>query len=554
MRDTTDALSSPLQIPAASPGTATAAEQALPRTITPSHWIPLAAALLSFVMIAWVVVNLASGWVGFATFVPNGLLGGMEAAISLARLFAALVLVLIVADGVGARLRWLAAGFVVLGLGQFAFGYIEPILVEETSLDQALYEMILVRALAAALFVIGLVSREPPRFTVRSAVGVALVTAACVVGYVALSRWGLVPPLVMIGSLDEAARRGIAPMTWLTGWHWAVAAVPFGLAVVAGVGSLWRYRRGEIGGWVPLGIILLAGSELHDSLWPSAYGNSALLNTADVLRLTMAAVIVAGGALELKRLAAERARLLASERERARRLEELTRLKADFTAMVAHELGYPLSAIRRLTELLARDGVNPELRNRTLASILRETDALDTLVADVQAMATVERDDFRVDPHPIPVSSLVEIAVAHSEAHPEGRAPLGVSLDGLAGDELVLADRERIGQVLRNLLCNAARYSPPESPIELRVAAAYGGRVRVEVSDHGPGIHPDDLERIFDKFARGRNGHAGSAAGVGLGLYLARRIVRAHGSDITVQSSPGAGSTFAFELTGVAGT
>jgi len=506
------------------------------------------------VMIAWVVVNLASGWVGFATFVPNGLRGGMEAAISLARLFAALVLVLIVADGVGARLRWLAAGFVVLGLGQFAFGYIEPILVEETSLDQALYEMILVRALAAALFVIGLVSREPPRFTVRSAVGVALVTAACVVGYVALSRWGLVPPLVMIGSLDEAARRGIAPMTWLTGWHWAVAAVPFGLAVVAGVGSLWRYRRGEIGGWVPLGIILLAGSELHDSLWPSAYGNSALLNTADVLRLTMAAVIVAGGALELKRLAAERARLLASERERARRLEELTRLKADFTAMVAHELGYPLSAIRRLTELLARDGVNPELRNRTLASILRETDALDTLVADVQAMATVERDDFRVDPHPIPVSSLVEIAVAHSEAHPEGRAPLGVSLDGLAGDELVLADRERIGQVLRNLLCNAARYSPPESPIVLRVAAAYGGRVRVEVSDHGPGIHPDDLERIFDKFARGRNGHAGSAAGVGLGLYLARRIVRAHGSDITVQSSPGAGSTFAFELTGVAGT
>lgn len=554
VRDATDALSSPLQIPAASPGTATAAEQALPRTITPSHWIPLAAALLSFVMIAWVVVNLASGWVGFATFVPNGLRGGMEAAISLARLFAALVLVLIVADGVGARLRWLAAGFVVLGLGQFAFGYIEPILVEETSLDQALYEMILVRALAAALFVIGLVSREPPRFTVRSAVGVALVTAACVVGYVALSRWGLVPPLVMIGSLDEAARRGIAPMTWLTGWHWAVAAVPFGLAVVAGVGSLWRYRRGEIGGWVPLGIILLAGSELHDSLWPSAYGNSALLNTADVLRLTMAAVIVAGGALELKRLAAERARLLASERERARRLEELTRLKADFTAMVAHELGYPLSAIRRLTELLARDGVNPELRNRTLASILRETDALDTLVADVQAMATVERDDFRVDPHPIPVSSLVEIAVAHSEAHPEGRAPLGVSLDGLAGDELVLADRERIGQVLRKLLCNAARYSPPESPIVLRVAAAYGGRVRVEVSDHGPGIHPDDLERIFDKFARGRNGHAGSAAGVGLGLYLARRIVRAHGSDITVQSSPGAGSTFAFELTGVAGT
>jgi len=114
--------------------------------------------------------------------------------------------------------------------------------------------------------------------------------------------------------------------------------------------------------------------------------------------------------------------------------------------------------------------------------------------------------------------------------------------------ERVLADRDRIGQVLRNLLCNAAKYSPEGTRISLRAASAGGGRVRIEVADCGPGIHPDDLERIFEKFGRGRNGKDGRVTGAGLGLYLSRRIVRAHGSDLTVRTGPGAGSVFAFEL------
>lgn len=554
VRDASEALLAPLRAPPESSVGTDTLRHTLPRSNMPSRRTFVAAALIALGIVIWAVVNLANGWVGFATFVPIGLRGGMEAAISLARLFAALVLVLLVADGIGARLRWLAAGFVVLGLGQLAFGYIEPVLVESTSLNQSLYEMILVRALAAALFVFGLVPREPPRFTALAAGGVALVAAACVAGYVVLSWWALVPPLVMVGSLDDAARRGIAPMVWLTGWHWVFAVLPLGLAVGAAVGALWRYQRGEIGGWLPLGIIVLAGSELHDSLWPSAYGNSVLLNTADVLRLTMAAVIVVGGTLELTRIASERARLLASERERAHRLEELTTLKADFTAMVAHELGYPLSAIRRLTEMVSRDGVDRELRERVLASIIRETDALDAMVADVQATAAVERDDFRVDLRPVRIGTLVDQAVAHTDAHAPDRPPLEVTYEGLTGDESVLADRERIDQVLRNLLCNAARYSPSGSQITLRVVAAAEGCFRFEVVDRGPGIHPDELEHIFEKFVRGHSGAEGSVSGAGLGLYLTRRIVRTHGSDITVRSTSGAGSTFVFELMGVAGT
>jgi len=510
----------------------------------------LAAVALSVGMVAWALVTLAGGWLGFAAVVPVGFRGGAEAAISLARLFAALVLVLIVADGIGARLHWVACGFVVLGLGQLFFGYLEPILETSTDVNDSLYQMILVRTLAAAFFVIGLVPREAPRFSLRTAAGVLLLCGVCFASYWFSKGLGLVPPLVLVESLEEAARLRIAPMSWMTGWHWALAVPPLGLAVVAAIGALWRNRRGEIGGWLPLAIVLLAGSELHDSLWPSAYGNSVLMNTADVLRLAMAAVVVVGGTLELRRIASERAALLAAEKEHAQRLEEVASLKADFTAMVAHELGYPLSAIRRLTEMLFRDGLDPGHRDRTLATILKETDALDTLVADVQATADVERDDFEAELRPVRLGALIDDALMFTEAHPAD-LPLETVLEGVEAHARVLADRDRIGQVLRNLLSNAAKYSPNGSGISLRAAPSGNGRIRIEVADRGPGIRPDDLERIFEKFGRGQNGGNGNVSGAGLGLYLSRRIARAHGSDLTVCSRPGAGSVFAFELEGV---
>ncbi len=100
---------------------------------------------------------------------------------------------------------------------------------------------------------------------------------------------------------------------------------------------------------------------------------------------------------------------------------------------------------------------------------------------------------------------------------------------------------------MRNLLSNAAKYSPEGAPIEIH-AAGKNGRVRIEVSDHGRGIHPDDVSRIFEKFARGRDQESCNVSGVGLGLYLSQRIVRSHGSDLTVHTKLGEGSVFGFEL------
>jgi len=158
-------------------------------------------------------------------------------------------------------------------------------------------------------------------------------------------------------------------------------------------------------------------------------------------------------------------------------------------------------------------------------------------------MATVEADGFAVRPRPASLDDLLLDAAAINRTLP-GEHPL---LTTIAAQGRVLADPERIGQVLRNLLGNAAKYTPPGTPIELRAQPA-GDRVRVEVADRGPGVRPDDAERIFEKFGRAREHHEGHIPGVGLGLYLSRRIVRAHGSDLAVSPTPGGGATFGFEL------
>jgi signal transduction histidine kinase len=286
---------------------------------------------------------------------------------------------------------------------------------------------------------------------------------------------------------------------------------------------------------------------LHDYLWPSAYGGG-LLTTADALSLAFAVVVAIGGISELRRVASERARLLANERERVRRLDELNALRSDFSAMVAHELETPIAAVRKLNEMLSAEGEDPGVRAYATTATEGELDALANLVRDVRAVAAVEREGFGVEARPLPLEGLLRDAEAFARTLPAEHPFRQVRGGELRAGQSVLADPERIGQVLRNLLSNAAKYSPEGAPIELRVIGKKG-RVRLEVADRGPGIHPDDVRRIFEKFGRGREGH--NMPGVGLGLYLSRRIIRGHGSELRVQTRPGGGSVFAFELEAV---
>jgi PAS domain S-box-containing protein len=247
----------------------------------------------------------------------------------------------------------------------------------------------------------------------------------------------------------------------------------------------------------------------------------------------------------LEGLAAERAALLATERDYARKLEELATVRADFTAMVAHELNSRIAAIRRYADLMAIDALSP-VQGDAVASIQSEVVSLQTLIGDARAAATVDRDDFAVLPRPVAIDTLLTEALTFARTLP-GEHPVETDV---AATGKVRADPARIGQVLRNLLSNAAKYSPPGSLITVRVRPR-DDCARFEISDRGYGIERDDFSHIFEKYGRGSAEVVQHTAGVGLGLYLSRRITQAHGGDLVATSTPGRGSTFWFELEAV---
>jgi signal transduction histidine kinase len=508
----------------------------------------LVAAVLATLVVAWAATNLMLGGEGFAVLVSDKVVGGEEAASALARIFAALVLGLFLDDAVGWRARWVAGGLVVLGLGHFVFGYLEPLIQEDPpELNESLYESFVTQTLACALFMVGLFPGRPSRLVVGAATAIPI---TLVVGYVVLfeflhgEEW--MPLLSRVANPERTATLG-SSLGWLTSWHWALSALPLGLASAAVVGAFWQSSHRLLRSWLLIAVVLLAGSVLHDYLWPSAYGGG-LLTTADALSLVFAVVVAVGGVSELRRVASERARLLATERERARRLNELNALRSDFSAMIAHALDTPIASVRKLNEMLSAQGEDHGVRDYATTATERELDALTNLVRDVRAVAAVEREGFEIEARPLPLEELLAAAEVYASTLP-GHHPLEVMVRGdLRLGERVLADPERIGQVLRNLISNAAKYSPEGTPIELRVIGKEE-QVRLEVADHGQGIHPDDVPRIFEKFGRGRDrkGYR-ERPGVGLGLYLSRRIVRGHGSELTVQTRPGEGSVFGFEL------
>ena len=507
----------------------------------------LVAAVLAALVVVWAATNLVLGGEGFAVLVPDKVVGGEEAASALARLFAALVLGLFLADAVGWRARWVAGGLVVLGLGHFVFGYLEPLIQEDPpELNESLYEAFVTQTLACALFMVGLFPGRPSRLVVWAATAIPV---ALVAGYVVIfeflhgEEW--MPLLSRVANPERTATLG-SPLGWLTLWHWVLSMLPLGLAAAAVVGAFWQTRRGLLRGWLLIAVVLLAGSVLHDYLWPSAYGGG-LLTTADALSLAFAVVVAIGGISELRRVASERARLLATERERAQRLNELHALRSDFSAMVAHELDTPIASVRKLNELLSVQGEDPEIRAYATNATERARRPSQPRKRRTGRRCGREREGFGIEARHLPLEDLLADAEVYASTLP-GYHPIEVMIRGdLRAGVCVLADPERTGQVLRNLLSNAAKYSPEGTPIELRVIGKEG-RVRIEVADHGKGIHPDDVPRIFEKFGRGRDRERHKTPGVGLGLYLSRRIVRSHGSELTVQTRVGEGSVFGFEL------
>jgi len=215
---------------------------------------------------------------------------------------------------------------------------------------------------------------------------------------------------------------------------------------------------------------------------------------------------------------------------------------AEFAGMIAHELGSPIAAIQHASELLGLGAIDPN-QARAREQIAMEAGALWMLVGDLRAAAALERESLDLHQRAVALDTLLAEAgeFAHTVA---GDHPVQMQ----AGTGLrVLVDPGRVGQVLRYLLTNAARYTPPGTPIEIRTWRD-GDRVWIAGVDQGPGIPPEDMELIFARFGRAHHEEDARAPGLGLGLYLARRIVEAHGGEFDITSIPGEGASFAFSV------
>jgi signal transduction histidine kinase len=486
-------------------------------------------------VIAWLGAVYLIDDLRFVVFNPRGKTG-FEVFLALGQLFGGLVLLLSSTDPDRSRMRWLASALMVLGIGALGFGYILPLFEMNPNPNVTMYGSLAVRATATSLTAIGLVPKHAPAFTRRI---LAIVLVGGLLGTIVIARIGDDLPMLVRATDMEAliATTALQSFPGLTGWHLGLGLIPLITAMAACWGSL-RYVRGQSAGhWLVIAIVLFAGAQLHALFWPSMY--SSVLTTTSLLRFGLTMVIISGGIVELRRLSVERAALLAEEQKRVRQLEELGRMKRDFTSMVAHELASPLAAISNMAQMISL-GILPVADQQKIADRIQgEVRILQILVRDIRTSAEVERDDFTVERRPTSLRNLFDDAEAYGNNVLRGH---DFSVEPVP-DTQVLADPERIGQVIRNLLNNASRHTPAGTRIMLR-AVLKDGLVHIEVEDNGPGINPDDQARILEKFGRGRD----AGEGRGLGLYLSRRILEAHDTDLLVDSTPGSGSRFGFDL------
>jgi two-component system sensor histidine kinase KdpD len=243
----------------------------------------------------------------------------------------------------------------------------------------------------------------------------------------------------------------------------------------------------------------------------------------------------------------ERARL----RRESLQIELLKRtdaLRAALLSSVSHDLRTPLSSIKAAASSLLQEDVqwDEEARRSFALAIEHEADRLNRLVGNLLDMSRIEGGALKPEKEWYPVDELIHDVLDHMQPVLQERTVQTHLPDDLPPVEL---DYLQMDQVLTNLIENAVRYTPPESPIEVS-AQIDGEQMVISVADRGPGIPQADKERIFDKFYRvlGTQRNAATVPGSGLGLAVSKGLVEAHGGHIWVEDRPGGGSIFRFTL------
>jgi two-component system OmpR family sensor kinase len=269
--------------------------------------------------------------------------------------------------------------------------------------------------------------------------------------------------------------------------------------------------------------------------------------TAPLQRLAAAARAVASGDLGQQVHAEGSAEIVEvgqAFNEMTSALGESERQRQNMVADVAHELRSPLAVLQgNLRAIL--DGVYPPSQGE-ISRLYDETRLLSRLVEDLRELALADAGQLRLHLRPTDVGRIVESAVESLSPAAESKE---VRLTAEVSPALsnVTADPDRVAQVLRNLLLNALRHTPPGGAVTVTVGRS-AGAVEIAVSDTGEGMAPDDLRHVFERFWRADPARTRAGGGTGLGLSVAQSLVKAQGGRIWAESTPGAGSTFRFTL------
>ena len=272
--------------------------------------------------------------------------------------------------------------------------------------------------------------------------------------------------------------------------------------------------------------------------------------TSPLREMAQASVAMAGGDYRRRVTATSRdevGELARAFNAMSAELAEVDRMRRDLLANVSHELRTPITALQAMLENLV-DGVAPPDPER-LRTMLGQVERLGRLVSQVLGLSRLESGAVALQRSPFEVHALLEQAAAEARLH-AGDVAVTVDVDptGLVVD----ADRERVHQVVSNLVDNATRYAPPGTAVQV-CARPEGDGVRMEVSDQGPGISEEEADRVFERFYRADAARPAGAGGAGLGLAIARWIVDLHGGDIRVEQVHPRGCRMVVMLPGAVG-
>jgi two-component system sensor histidine kinase MtrB len=254
-----------------------------------------------------------------------------------------------------------------------------------------------------------------------------------------------------------------------------------------------------------------------------------------------------GGLSETAALGTAFNEMAAELQRRAGERDQLETMKDEFVLTASHELRSPLTSVQGFAELLMleREKLDPKQAD-TVEIILDNTRHLVRLLNDLLDLARSDAGRLTIKPARTEVAPLVEDAVRTMRSQTESS---GQSLRQQVEPQLpqVEVDKDRIRQVLVNLLTNAHEYSPEGASIEV-TATRRDGDVELAVSDNGPGMAEDQVEHIFERFTRGDAGLTQHVGGTGLGLAISKSLVELHNGSIEAESAPGQGSTFRVRL------